>query len=200
MIPIPAPRAALLAGVLALAACTDATLREDPPELLSDMRLGHVVVVAENAQKVPISRDATPDEWKEAMTAALRERFGRTEGTRLYHLGVNIDGYALAPPGIPVVAAPKSVLVISANVWEDARGDERLNPEARQLTIFEGISGETVIGSGLTRGKAAQMRTLSRNAARAVENWLVENPDWFAPQGGGEDGGAEEAAGVAEAN
>ena len=174
------PVAMLLAAVLALGACADvgSTVNETP-QLLSDMKLGHVVIVAKNAQKVPISRDATPEEWQAALGEAITERFGVIGGERLYHFGIHVDGYALAPPGVPLVVSPKSILVITANIWDNARGDQQLNAEGRQLTIFEGLSGETVIGSGLTRSREEQMRTLSRNAAKAIEDWLLENPQWF---------------------
>jgi hypothetical protein len=36
-----------------------------------------------------------------------------------------------------------------------------------------------VIGSGLTRTKAKQMEVLSYNAAKRVEQWLLDHPEWF---------------------
>jgi hypothetical protein len=149
-----------------------------PPVPLGDFALGLNVAVADNAQRVPISREATAEEWEAAMETAVADRFGRYAGTRLFNIGISIDGYALAPPGIPVVAAPKSVLVVTANVWEDAT-QTKLNAEGHQITVFEGLSGDTVIGSGLTRTKEQQMATLSANAVRAVEAWFLANPDWF---------------------
>ncbi len=168
----------VLLGALLMSACA----REDltvAPEPLGDFDLGLNVVVADNVQKVPISRDATVDEWEAAMIKAVDERFSRFDGTKLYNIGINVDAYALAPPGIPIIAAPKSVLVITANVWDDA-AQLKLNEEGKQLTVFEQFSGESaVLGSGLTKTKAQQMESLSRNAARAVEDWLRQNPQWF---------------------
>ena len=40
-----------------------------------------------------------------------------------------------------------------------------------------------MIGTGLTSNKRQQMAALSYNAVKAVEGWLVENPQWFAPTG-----------------
>jgi hypothetical protein len=160
-----------------LAACATNDLAE-PPVPLGDFQLGLNVVVADNMQKVPISRPATVEEWELAMQKAVDARFGRYEGTKLYNLGISVDGFALAPPGIPVVMAPKSVLVITANIWDDA-AEKKLNPEGKQLTVFEGLSPESVIGSGLTRTKAQQMEALSYNAVKAVERWLLTNPEWF---------------------
>jgi len=175
-------RVALFVGLSVLAACGRNDL-EEPPVPLGDFALGLNIVVADNVQKVPISREASPEEWEEVMKAAVADRFGRYSGGRLYNIGISVDGYALAPPGIPVVAAPKSVLVITANIWDDAT-QTKLNPEGEQFTVFEGMSGETVIGTGLTRTKKKQMEVLSYNAVKRVEQWLLDHPEWF-PEAGG---------------
>lgn len=172
---------ALTCGLALLTACASSDL-EEPPVPLGDFALGLNIVVADNVQKVPISRDATPEEWEAAMKAAVAARFGRYDGGRLYNIGISVDGYALAPPGIPVVAAPKSVLVITANIWDDAT-QTKLNPEGEQFTVFEGMSGDTVIGSGLTRNKQKQMEVLSYNAVKRVEDWLRAHPEWFPTDG-----------------
>lgn len=172
----------LLAAIV-LAGCAASDLAE-PPVPLGEFALGLNIVVADNVQKVPISRDATPEEWETTMKQAVAARFGRYEGTRLYNIGISVDGYALAPPGIPVVAAPKSVLVVTANIWDDAK-QQKLNAEGKQITVFESLSGETVIGTGLTRTKKQQMEALSYNAVKRIEDWLLENPQWFEMTTGG---------------
>ena len=172
------PVLAAFLAVAFLASCAQENLAEKP-EPLGDFALGLNIIVADNVQKVPISRDATVEEWETAMVKAVNERFSRYDGAKLYNIGINVDGYALAPPGIPVVAAPKSILVITANVWDDAAG-KKLNEKGKQLTVFEQFSGESaILGSGLTRTKEQQMESLSRNAARAVEEWMRLNPTWF---------------------
>lgn len=168
---------ALCLGLALTAACQKNDLKE-PPVPLGNFALGLNIVVADNVQKVPISRNATPDEWETAMKTAVADRFGRYSGTKLYNIGISVDGYALAPPGIPVVAAPKSVLVVTANIWDDA-SQTKLNPEGKQITVFESLSGETFIGTGITRTKAQQMEALSYNAVKRVEEWLLDNPEWF---------------------
>jgi hypothetical protein len=168
---------ALILGLVVLAACGRNDL-EDPPVPLGDFALGLNIVVADNVQKVPISREASVEEWEAVMKEAVADRFGRYQGTKLYNIGISVDGYALAPPGIPVVAAPKSVLVITANVWDDA-AELKLNEEGKQITVFESLSGETVIGTGLTRNKKQQMEALSYNAVKRVEEWFLQNPEWF---------------------
>ena len=164
-------------GLTALAACQTNDLKE-PPAPLGNFRLGLNIAVADNVQKVPISREASKEEWEAAVKKAVADRFGRYEGDKLYNIGISIDGYALAPPGVPLVVSPKSVLVITANIWDDA-ARKKLNPEGKQLTIFEHMSAETVIGSGLTQNKKKQMEILSYNAAKSVEKWLLSNPEWF---------------------
>lgn len=168
---------ALCLGCAVLAGCATNDLAE-PPVNLGAFGLGLNVVVADKMQMVPISRPATPDEWEAAMKKAVDDRFGRYNGTRLYNLGISVDGFALAPPGIPVVLSPKSVLVVTANIWDDAKA-LKLNPEGKQFTVFEGLSGDTVVGSGLTKTREQQMAALSYNAAKAVEGWLVTHPEWF---------------------
>ena len=170
-------------AVILVAGCAAQDL-DEPPVDLGPFRLGLNIVVTENMQKVPISREATAEEWETGLKKAVANRFGpaRYDGDRFYNIGINIDGYALAPPGIPVVAAPKSVVVVSANIWDDANS-QKLNSEARQFTVFESLSGESVIGTGLTSTKKQQIEALSYNVAKALEGWFLENPQWFDPAG-----------------
>lgn len=174
--PILRPAALLLIASL-LAACQTNDLAE-PPVPLGDFVLGHNVAVTDKAQKGPISREASAAEWEAAMEKAVEDRFGRYTGKKVYNIGISVDGYALAPPGLPVVLKPKSVLIISANIWDDAAA-RKLNEKGEQLTIFEGMSEETLVGSGLTRTKQQQMDVLAFNAAKAVETWLLKHPEWF---------------------
>ncbi|WP_240904306.1 hypothetical protein [Rhodobacter sp. SGA-6-6] len=164
----------LMAG---LSACARNDLAE-PPVPLGEFALGLNIAVADKVEMVPISRPATPDEWEAAIVKAVDDRFGRYEGTKLYNIGISVDAYALAPPGIPVVAAPKSILVVTANIWDDA-AQKKLNPEGHQITVFESLSGETVIGTGITRSRKQQMEALAFNAVKKVEDWLLEHPEWF---------------------
>ena len=167
---------------------------EDLPDM-GDFRLSHNIVVADNMQQVPPSRNATPEEWEEILVAEIDRRFGGYEGDRLYHIGIAVDGYALAPPGIPLVLSPRSVLALSVNVWDDALG-EKLHEEPHQLLVLEGASEETfIVGSGIARTREEQMQVLARNAARQIQLWMLENPDWFNID---PDAAAEAVAAVAE--
>jgi len=168
--------------LLGLAACTAPGEQDRPPPGLGDFRLGHNIVVAPNLVRGPMSREAGKEEWIAAVRSAVAERLDRYEGGRLYHLGISIDGYVLAQPGVPVVAAPKSLLILQVTVWDDAAA-EKLNAEPKRFVIFESLSGDTVVGSGLTLTREEQMRNLSRNAARKLQDWLVSQRNdrgWFA--------------------
>jgi hypothetical protein len=173
------PRLAALAAVAFLAACAAGDpLEEDLPDMGS-FRLAHNIVVADNMQQVPPSRNATPEEWEEILTSEIDRRFGAYEGDRLYHIGIAVDGYALAPPGIPIVLSPRSVLVLSVNVWDDELG-RKLHEEPEQIMVFEGASPETMlVGSGIARNREEQMQILARNAARRIQLWMLQNPEWF---------------------
>lgn len=173
--------ALMLAAVFALAACETRTGMDAPPVELASFKLGHAVVVATEATKAPISRSATAEEWEASLGAAVKERFSRLEGDTFYHLGINVDGYALAPPGVPLVVSPKSVLIISVTLMTDTDGGKKVNEKPEQLTIFETLSGGTVVGSGLTKSAEEQMENLSFNGALAIEDWLAKNPQFFDP-------------------
>ena len=166
---------------LALSACTDAGDLDRAPADLGNFHLGHNVVVAPKLYKGPFSRKASKAEWIAAMKAAVDERFGRYDGTRLYHLGISVDGYVLAQPGIPVVAAPKSLLILNVNIWDDAAG-RKLTETPKRITVAESFSADTVVGSGLTLTRDEQMQNLARNAAKQIETWLRKEKrtkGWF---------------------
>lgn len=171
---------AALTALLFLAACAGDDLSA-PPKDFGDFRLGYNIVVAKNAKPVGPSRPATQAEWETALKQAMQERIGRYQGEKLYHIGIGVDGYALAVPGIPLVLSPKSALAITVNVWDDS-AQRTVNSEPKSFTVFESFSGETVVGSGLTQSREQQMLNLSRNAARQINDWLVENKSWFTPE------------------
>ena len=185
-------RAALVGAVLFLAACGGRGEIGAQRAELGDFRLGHVIVVADQATRGPASRPAEPEEWNDALTAQIRNRFGRYDGDSFYHIAVAVQGYVLAIPGIPLVASPRSVLIVGVTVWDDAAGG-KLNDTPHRIAVFESISGETVISSGLTQSAEQQMENLSRNAASMIERWMVTNPDWFRPRPEAPDAASEAA-------
>ncbi|WP_324751456.1 hypothetical protein [Roseovarius sp. Pro17] len=172
---------ALLSLLAAVAACTNPNDLGKAPVPLGDFKLGYNVVVAPNIAKGPLSRDASNEEWIASMKKAVDERFRRYDGDKLYHLAISIEGYVLAVPGVPIVASPKSALILNVTAWDDAAG-KKLNEKPEQVTVIESFSGETIIGSGLTQSKEQQMTNLSRNSAKLIQNWLERQKyqeNWF---------------------
>lgn len=176
-----------LAALVLLAACSAAPLADDPLADLGAFRLGHNVVVASKMQQSPVSRDATAEEWTAVLKPALAGRFGRYQGDQLYHLGISIEGFALAPAGVPLLYKPKSALILNVTVWDDAAGT-KLNAEPEQFTVFEQTTGESfLVGSGNKRTKEQQMAGLAANAVRKIEAWMVQQrkaQGWFEPRPG----------------
>lgn len=173
------PRLAPLAFVIGLGACAAPDPLNDELPNMGNFQLGHNIVVADSMQQIPPSRDAIAEDWVAILSSEIDRRFGEYDGDRLYHIGIAIDGYALAPPGIPLVLNPRSILVLSVNVWDDAAG-VKLHEEPEQIVVMEGASSETaVIGSGFARNSDEQMQVLARNAARRIQQWMLENPEWF---------------------
>jgi hypothetical protein len=172
---------AILMSVVMLAACNGANDLNKAAVPLGDFKLQHNIAVAPKVQKAPLSRTATPEELTKALTDATEERFGRYNGTRNYHFGMSIEGYALAQPGIPLVFAPKSILVVKVTVWDDAK-NKKLNPEPYQITVFESFDQGPIVGSGYTKTAEEQLKNLSQNAAKALQTYLIKQnraEGWF---------------------
>lgn len=177
----PTRRFFAFAALALLAGCAGSTdvAKLAQPDPIGAFKLGHAIVVADNVQRVQPSRDVSIDDWESAMTSALEARFGAHTGDQFYHIAVAVLGYSVAVPGVPLVMAPKSVMVMEVSIWDDAAGG-KINAKPRQFTIFESLDEEFVVGSGLTKSKSEQVANLSANAARQIENWMRENEAWFA--------------------
>jgi len=166
------------AVLLVLAGCASQATIDEPPVAMGDFRLGHNIVVVSEPTIGPFSRTVEDGELKDALTLALSHRLGGYEGEKFYNIGAKIDAYVLALPGVPIVFKPKSVLVVTVTLWDDETGT-RLNEEEKVFTVFEGVSEKTLLGSGLTQNKAKQLENLSNNAARSIQKWILENPEWI---------------------
>ncbi|GGX45047.1 hypothetical protein GCM10007385_11270 [Tateyamaria omphalii] len=171
----------ILAG---LSACASSRDLNEAPVPLGDFRLEHNIVIANNAQRGPLSRPATEEQLTAAVKGAVAERFGRYNGASRYHFGISVEGYVLAQPGIPLVLAPKSALILNVTVWDDAAGG-KLNDEPEQITVLETFGTAPIIGTGYTMTAEEQLKELSQNAAKAVERFLVKQRNeqgWFSPE------------------
>lgn len=177
----------LLVVGLTLAACTGAKDLNNPPVPLGNFSLGHNVVVAPKVETAAtVSRSVTEEELTEAVKLAIAERFDRYDGAKEYHFGVSIEGYILAKPGVPLLLSPPSAMIVRITVWDDALG-KKLNSEPEQLTVLETLDGDSIVGSGWTQTKEAQLKKLSRNAAQMIENYIAKKnaeEGWFGDEPG----------------
>ncbi|MBK0327720.1 hypothetical protein I5535_10445 [Rhodobacteraceae bacterium F11138] len=170
----------LLAGLALVAACNTGP-QDRTPDSLGEFKLGHNIVVADKMRQGPISRDATAEEWETNIRDAVQARFGGFDGDQLYHFGISVEGYMLAPEGF--IYNPRSMLVINVTVWDDA-ANRKLNDEVHQITVVEDSTAATFFkGSGRERTKQEQMDGLTANALDQLGDWLVEMNEtegWFA--------------------
>ncbi len=172
---------AILMTVTFMAACNGASDLNKPPVPLGDFNLYHNIVVAPKVQKLPISRVVSEEVLTTAVKDAIAERFDRYDGARNYHFGVSVEGYVLAPPGIPLVLAPKSIMILNLTVWDDAAG-RKLTDKPHQVTVFESFDQGPIVGSGYTKTAEEQLKNLSQNAAKSIEGYLVKQnaaEGWF---------------------
>ncbi|NNL18813.1 MAG: hypothetical protein HKP37_08760 [Boseongicola sp.] len=166
-----------------LAACASAPEDvSETPAVLGDFRLGHNIAIADNVVLGPFSRELTEQQLETELQNAVAKRLRRYDGNGLYHLGIVMGGLVLAQPGIPVVYAPQSVMILDVSVFDNVT-QERLNPEAKRIQVGEGFRNIVpILGSGLVREADVQLANLSANAALEIEAWLNENPEWFIPK------------------
>ena len=176
-------RAVPILIVTLLAACGAPPEIEATADPIGDFRLGYNIVVANDVQKGPSSREATEDELTDAVRAAMEARIGRHDGDGLYHIGLRIEAYALGRAGVPILYSPRSVMLIAMNIWDDAI-QEKLNAEPIRITAFDGEAGP-LVGTGLVKSGDQQLAGLAYDAALEIEQLLQENADtWFAPKEG----------------
>ncbi len=171
----------VLMSLLWLVACNGARDLNDPPVPLGDFNLVHNIAVAPKAVKGPLSREVSEEVLAKALSDATEERFGRYNGSRDYHFGMSVEGYVLAQPGIPLVLSPKSILIVNLTVWDDAK-NVKLTPEPHQITVLESLDQGPFVGSGYTKSAEEQLKNLSQNVAKQIENYLVKQnreKGWF---------------------
>ena len=87
----------------------------------------------------------------------------------------------LVKPEIPVLLSPKSALILNATIWDDAAG-LKLDAKPHQIVVIEPLTAKTLVGSGLTMSRRAQLENLSQDAALSIDRWMtsmmVKN-HWF---------------------
>lgn len=171
--------AALLLSAGLFSACAPVTDLEGTPPEMGRFLLGHnVAVVADDFEVPDISRKVDNEVWVNAVRTEMNTRFSRYDGDQYYHISTAILGYILAPPGIPVVAAPKSVLMADVYLFRDSDGGKPITEEPKRFTVLE-EGGDVIVGSGLTRTAEQQVQSLARNLAKQVHTWMLDNKEWF---------------------
>lgn len=165
-----------------LAACGETQLNE-AKEDLGEFSARVTFVYTDKALIWPTSRAATGAEWQVPLQQALDTRLRRYEGSQEYDVSISLEGFVLAPPGIPILFAPKSLAVVYAYVY-DVEKEEFLVRKHR-MEIFESTTGESaLVGSGHARTKEEQIDGLSLNIVDALEEYMAEQhaaEGWFAP-------------------
>lgn len=175
---------AVLGVLVVLAGCAAEEDLSVPPEPLGDFRLGHNIAIADDVVLGPFSRELSEDQLEASVQNAVARRLRRYDGDGLYHLGIVVGGLVLAQPGVPTVYAPKSVMLLDVTVFDNSTR-KKLNEEPKRIQVGEGFRNMVpLLGSGLVRSAEEQLENLSENAARAIEKWLRENPEWFEPKPG----------------
>lgn len=174
----------IVAAACALAGCD---VEEDlslAPEPLGQFRLGHNIAIADDVQRGPFSRQFTEQQIEVSVQNAVAKRLRRYDGDGLYHLGIAVGGLVLAQPGIPVVYAPRSTMIVDVTIFDNFT-QKKLNDEPKRFIVGEGFSNAVpFLGSGYVRSADEQLENLSANLAQRIEAWLRENPEWFAPRPG----------------
>ncbi|TMV02131.1 hypothetical protein FGK63_20555 [Ruegeria sediminis] len=167
-------------GLALLGACAQ-TLENEAPENLGEFKLRVNYAFADKAVQGPVSRDATPQEWTAAIEKAVDLRLGRYEGSQEYDVGISVEGYMLAPPGVPVVYNPKSTAIVLVNVYDV--GQKTFLAKGEQIQVLEDTTSESALmGSGHARTKEEQMSGLALKVADRVEEWFAKehrNNGWF---------------------
>ena len=172
------------ATAMILTGCTSEEDLTLTPEPLGQFRLGHNIAIADNVTLGPFSRELTEQQIETSVQNAVAARLRRYDGDGLYHLGIVVGGLLLAQPGIPVVYAPSSVMIVDVTVFDNAT-QKKLNEEPHRITTGEGFRNMVpVLGSGLVRSAEDQLENLSYQVAQAIEDWLQDNPEWFTPREG----------------
>lgn len=150
-----------------------------PPSSLGDFTLAQTIVLTDTTVKGLISREASVEDFSQALETAVQEQLAPYKGSKPYIMGIRIEGYNLAPPGIPVVLSPKSALILYVSIWQKTKENNFKNEHKERFLIFETLSPELMIGTGHTRTRQQQIDDLSKNAALQISQWLGRNVAWF---------------------
>ena len=100
----------------------------------------------------------------------------KQNGNQFFHISVVVSGYVLAKPGIPIILSPKSILIVDVSIFND-ESEQKVFNKPKRFSIFESLSGNTILGSGLTLTAEEQLDNLTTIATYKISQWLVSNKD-----------------------
>ena len=167
---------------LGLTACTP-PVTDKPVNPIGDFSLGYNVVVGDQMEQGPLSRTADTQAITTSLKNAIDERLSRYEGDKLYHVVTHVDMYIMGRAGVPFVFSPKTALMVSMTVWDDA-AQAKLNETPIQMTLLENSNSKNFFGSGLGQTIDEQIQSMAESAAYQIESWLRKQnreQDWFNP-------------------
>ena len=149
-----------------------------PVQPIENFKLGHLIVKAENTQRGFFSRNASEEILEHTLKTKLTNLLSNQNGNHFFHLSVVVSGYVLAKPGIPVILSPKSVLIIDVSIFDDET-EQKVFSKPKRFSIFESLSSNTIIGSGLTLTAEEQLDNLTTIATHKISQWLISNKNIF---------------------
>ena len=171
----------LIFSIACLVGCVSDIATQEKPDAIGEFRLGYAVVIGKEMIKGPLSRVGDTEKIIAVVKEVIAKRLSVYEGGQYYHVAVKIDAYVLGQPGIPLLISPKSALVMQVTVWDDDK-KAKINEVPVQMTVLEGLSLKTFIGSGLTQSAEVQIANLGEAAALRIEDWIRKQHEaegWF---------------------
>ena len=168
-----------------LSACASGAKLGDERAELGDFLLGHGDrCYGKDAVKAPCLAQGRARRLERKPEAEVQRRFARYQGDTLLSPGVACRAMFWPFRAFPLVAAPKSFLILGVTVWDDAAG-KKLNDKPHRIVVSRIAVGRN---RDQFRPDAKRRRAdanLSQNAVAAIERWLAKQEDWFPPKRAG---------------
>ncbi len=121
--------------------------------------------------------DATTMNGSPGSMRRSSRRFRRYDGDQFYHLGVRVEGYVLAAPGIPLVVRAQIGVIVTVTVCGRRRGHEAERRSPSRSPCSKRCRARRSSASGLTQTKEEQLTAAVAERRPEIENWLREHAD-----------------------
>ena len=150
---------------------TTSANKQQREQVLGDFSLGHNVVVAPKLTRGEGSVVVPKQTFVDAVEKSNANQFKGYSGAGIYHLGISLEGYSVAPPE---TLGFRSALVAAVTVWNDSTSS-KLNQTPKIFTVtYDPVPAAVQTGT--------QVANLSKKLSTEIENWLlVQNAEnaWF---------------------